>query len=352
MTIDTQDDELDLNINQTADPADIAEIMRETAPEPKSAEPAPAGHEEEEDDGDDDDQRGKVDAELAAASTDAEREAIKAERRNSRGNQRQRAREKIATLERQLANSLASQHQVQERLAQLETTNLGTQYAQLQQAKQQVASAEQQLKDALADATVKGDGARAADATQALIQVQRQKEIVDDAMGRMETQARTPKTQPLDQEMVRHANEFMKEHRWYTGPKGADQDSRVLTAIDNAVQAEGFDPRTPVYWQEVRRRAGQYLSHRFSQGENNVSQDGVQSRNVDKMAEQEQRKTPRSPVPAGGSNNSSGGGNSQTYRLSAERVKAMKEAGYWDDPTRRASMIKRYQQIDRDSART
>lgn len=47
-----------------------------------------------------------------------------------------------------------------------------------------------------------------------------------------------------------------------------------------------------------------------------------------------------SPASAGGRN---------TFTLSAEQVRAMKDAGFWDDPEKRARMIKRYAQEARQN---
>jgi hypothetical protein len=37
-----------------------------------------------------------------------------------------------------------------------------------------------------------------------------------------------------------------------------------------------------------------------------------------------------------------------TFVLDPEQVRAMKDAGYWDDPVKRAKMIKRYAQNPRN----
>jgi hypothetical protein len=42
-------------------------------------------------------------------------------------------------------------------------------------------------------------------------------------------------------------------------------------------------------------------------------------------------------------------GGRNTFTLSAEQVRAMKDAGFWDDPKKRASMIKRYAQEARQN---
>ena len=135
---------------------------------------------------------------------------------------------------------------------------------------------------------------------------------------------------------------------WYKGVNAADQDSRILSAIDNTMANEGWDPRSPTYWAELESRAKQYLGHRFK-GQETTQERAAGGNGGYNPTSQPQR--PKSPVAGGGSNNFDGGGGGGTkYRLSAERVKAMKEAGIWEDPKRREGMIKRYQELDKQTA--
>ena len=41
-------------------------------------------------------------------------------------------------------------------------------------------------------------------------------------------------------------------------------------------------------------------------------------------------------------------GSKKVY-VSSERVQALKDAGYWDDPVLRERMLKRYAAVDRDT---
>ena len=43
-----------------------------------------------------------------------------------------------------------------------------------------------------------------------------------------------------------------------------------------------------------------------------------------------------------GRENAASAGGRQSFQLEPEQVKAMKDAGFWDDPKKRLSMIKRY----------
>lgn len=46
---------------------------------------------------------------------------------------------------------------------------------------------------------------------------------------------------------------FMERHPWFD-PDGGDEDSRLASAIDDAIAAEGYNPATPMYWREFEKR--------------------------------------------------------------------------------------------------
>jgi hypothetical protein len=129
--------------------------------------------------------------------------------------------------------------------------------------------------------------------------------------------------------MVNHAQAWMERNPWYD-PAGRDQDSRIALTLDNQLAADGWNPTTPEYWEELEARTQKYLPHRFSGGTIN---------NNDKPRGR------RSPV--AGSGRDSAGSREGTYKLSAERVNALKDAGIWDDPKARSEAIKRFREYDR-----
>lgn len=129
------------------------------------------------------------------------------------------------------------------------------------------------------------------------------------------------------------AQSFMSANPWYN-PNSTDEDSRIVTELDEAVSKE-YIPTSDAYWNELQRRVQKNLPHRFKEGD---------TRQDDDEADTRQRKGP----PTGGSSR----GNSSTatqIKLSPERVAAMKEAGWWDDPKLRAKMAKKYSEYDRNS---
>lgn len=341
------EDGIDLNLSQSATDSDLKEFDPILTEAEKAAETKKEQSGGEEDDEDDETSSGvKTSQEELEAGTDAEKHEARERNKAGRLNQRQRQKQRIETLERQLANAISMHQEVSSRVQQLENTNQGTQFAQLQRAEEEAAGDEISLKNIIADASVKGDGIRVAEATQGLIRAQQRREMIGQAKEAMQAEARRPKTQPLDSDTVSHARAFMAENPWYKGPKSTDQDSRIMSSIDNTMTNEGWDPKSPTYWLELKTRAKKYLGHRFES--QNLSQTDSTRSESGYNPPTEQRQTTRSPVAGGGSNNSEGGGGSSPkYRLNSERVKAMKEAGYWDDPKKRASVIKRYQEADR-----
>jgi len=335
--------------NQSADPAEIAELLKPAgapAPDDKAAAPAaPAAAVE----GDDDDDTPHVtDPELDAAETEAERAQIIERRKDERRSRNQRRREKIEALERRM-NSLAETNtrQAQE-IAQLRQQGVGTQLAQLREAEGKAAQAIEHFKGIIADASTKGDGATVAEATQRMLEAQRYQEAIVAARGNFERTAAAPVAPHIDPLMVQNVRSFADKHKWYKGPRAQDPDSKVLTAIDSSLGSEGWDPTTDAYWQELETRAAKYLPHRFAAAPAAPEKPGYNGG----AAANGQATQRQVPVAGSGSGASPGGSQGAGYVVSAERIKAMKEAGVWQDPARRAAMIKRYQESDRAAKRT
>jgi hypothetical protein len=54
-------------------------------------------------------------------------------------------------------------------------------------------------------------------------------------------------------------------------------------------------------------------------------------------------------VVTGSGRESGNSGNSGSYKLSADRVSALKDAGIWDDPKQRAEAVKRFRDYDKQN---
>jgi hypothetical protein len=124
-------------------------------------------------------------------------------------------------------------------------------------------------------------------------------------------------------QLVRQANMWMERNSCYD-PKGVDEDSQIAKVIDNRLAEEGYDPASSDYWEELDSRLQKRLPHLYNQ-----------------RSSESNRSRPRSVVTGTGRETGrASGGN--TFVLEPEQVRAMKDAGLWDDPEKRARMIKRY----------
>lgn len=277
------------------------------------------------DDGDEDERTAKVDEELENAETDTDREEIRARRRNERKSRSQRNRERVEVLERNLQAITDQNRALQQQVAAIQDSNTGSQLAQVDQAIGQANQAAEHFKSLIADATVRQDGRAVAEATEYMIAARTRAQQLSEFKANATRAMNAPK--PLDTRMVTKSQEFLGKNTWYGGPTSADPDSKVLTALDNSLAAEGWDPTTADYWSELERRKEKYLPHRA--GKLPVARS-------------------RSPVAGSGSQAASGGA---TFALSAERVQAIKSAGMWEDTAARAKMIKSYRDYDKQNAR-
>ena len=289
------------------------------------------------DEHDDNEERStKVDTELEDAADDTERDAIKERRRQERQRRKNNRIEKVETLERTVESLAAQNRKMAEDLMRLTQSDSSAKLNQLDGAIQEADQVFNHYKAIMADATAKADGTTAAQAMDLMLKARDRHTQLIGVKQSMVQQSRQPA--PVNPMVRRAATEFAAKNKWYQGPGSADSDSQVMTMLDNAVSKEGFDPATDTYWQELESRAKKYLPHRF-----NTSTD----KGGDYNGTTERR--PRSPVAGAGQRESRSSESEGGFKLSTERVKAMKEAGIWDDPTRRQKMIAQYRKIDRES---
>lgn len=135
---------------------------------------------------------------------------------------------------------------------------------------------------------------------------------------------------PANPKLVRLANSWMERNSWYN-PDAGDEDTQIAKVIDNRLVAEGWDPASQDYWDELDNRLQKRLPHRYTRNTNEPS-----------------RRSPRSVV-TGSSRESSSPSGGNTFVLAPEQVRAMKDAGFWDDAQKRNKMIKRYAQEARNN---
>ena len=306
------------------------EFDLETGEEVKVSEQVEEHEEEEEQEsseqGSDEQESGEQSSDNDEGDTDDEREAIRERRRQERKHRKEAQREREDTLRRELASRDAIINEMRSKIDIIERRNTGSELAQIEAGKKQAAQAYQFFKDQIRIAGESGNHAAVADATEKMIQSQRK----FDEFSRVETafKQRQAAPQPLDPRLANHAQDWMSRNNWYD-PSGQDQDSEIAMRIDQRLAQEGWDPTTKEYWQELDSRVKKYLPHRFASSKVSTTK-------------------PKSVV-TGGSRESSSAAESKTYKLSSDRVQALKDAGMWDDPKKRAEAIKRFREYDKQN---
>lgn len=264
---------------------------------------------------------------------DPEREAIRARRRE----ERRAKREAVKARENVLRAELAARDQLIEnlhrRLSTVEQRSAGGDINQIDAELNRLANVYVSAKQNLAKGTEEQDGRLVVESTETMQQVRERAEqlvAAKNAMIHRAQQAQQAPVREVDPRLKTYAERWLSENKWYD-VSGKDEDSRIVKRIDDEIAAEGFNPNTPQYWDELTSRVKKSLPKRFERSDNSV----------------------RRKSPVSGSSRSASSTNSQTsYSLSPERVAAMKEIGVWDDPKKRAAMIAEYKRYDKENGGT
>jgi len=188
----------------------------------------------------------------------------------------------------------------------------------------------------LAEATGSGDGDSAVKAQELLYEARDQLAQLN-RLKKEASQAAQPVVPSINPNVQRHASTWIERNDWYK-PDLSDTDSKIAKQVDESLVKEGWNPGTSEYWDELDNRLQKYLPHHY----NGASE----KRETD-------RRTPRNTVGSSGREASAAyGGTNRTFTLTAEQVRAMKDAGMWDNPEKRAKMIKRYAAESRNNSRS
>ena len=191
----------------------------------------------------------------------------------------------------------------------------------------------------LAEAVNAGDGNAVVEAQEMFEQSRQEMNQLQYAKREAARQAQQPQQRQdvvvPDASIQRNATEWIKRNSWYN-PDATDRDSRIAKKMDEVLVEEGWDPKDPDYWDELDSRLQKSLPHRYNAA-TDVTPDVRKPRNV---------------VGSSGREASAafGGNNRSQFVLSPERVKAMKEAGAWENPQRKKAMVENFMKYDRENA--
>lgn len=284
-------------------------------------------------------------------STDEERAAIRERRRKEKQERKHRREEAIRRNNLEMEFLRKRNDDLERRLNGVEQNTARTQFAAVDDAIEKARNEFNMAEQVIAKAVAAGNGD---DVTKAM-------RYRDDAARRFqqlsaakanalkESQARqqAPK-QEYDDAVIRHAQKFVDDNSWYD-PRGNDEDSAIVLAIDNSLVKEGYDPRSEDYWDELRKRAARRLPERFS--DKQARQDKLRDtfgENDDDEDERPARKPRGGPALGTGRETPTPSNRREVY-ISAERKQAMIDAGVWEDPVLREKYVKRYMEYDKQN---
>ena len=287
--------------------------------------PSPTQNEAEDSDEADDRAR---EAEMASGGEiDADAEALREQKRLKR-QKRKEYHKQVATEKDHKLDFLSRQNQeLLERLAVLEKKSHGSDLARLNAAKEEQARRILFAKEKMDEAIQTGNGQLHTSAQEMWFEARRQHEALEAVMKKATAPQRERTIRAPDPQLQRYASTWMENNPWYDA-NGKDPDSKIALTIDQAMAEEGWNPKTPQYWEELDNRLQKYLPHRYTG-------------DTDEKPNRNSR--PRNVVTSSGRESSSSNviGKNQ-FALTRDQVQAMKDAGMWDDPDKRAKMIRRY----------
>ncbi len=321
MSTETQEKLDDIKVSEEKDGSVIVDLPDHLAP----------------DDSDDGDTRAETSQAAGGEAGDDEdhpddTEAIRAARRNRRRAKKEYIKQTNVEKD-MLLNSLRRERQeLVERLSVLQRKTHSADLARIDKALEDKELRLQYAKMKISEAASASDGHAMAEAQEMMYEARRQMEALSNfkkaAVEPRQSQGNVP-----DPRLQRLAANWMEKNDWYD-PNARDTDSKIAKQIDETLVSEGWDPTSPDYWNELDNRLHKYLPHKYN----------------DSTDVRSSTKRPRSVVTSSGRESVNGSTNRNTFVLKPEQVRAMKDAGFWDDPDKRSKMIKRYAQEARNNS--
>lgn len=289
------------------------------------------GEQEDKDDVDAHAEGGQVDDDQGDED-DEEREALRAARREERKLKKELTKQREASAKHKISALERRNEELARRLAQVENTAAGFQFAQIDRHIEDEATRVEYAKMKMTQAAQAGNVAEQVEYMEQFHEAKNRLAQAQMMRQRHLEEAKNPRNNvptPMAETVQRNASSWLNKNTWYD-PSGKDTDSRIAKIIDSDLAGEGWDPADPEYWDELDNRLKERLPHRYT-----GKQGGARNR--------------RTGTSSGRSDVSGSPVAKNTMTLSRERVQALKDAGMWDDPTKRAKAIRRYADFDRNA---
>jgi hypothetical protein len=271
---------------------------------------------------------------FSAADGDDDRQQIRDARRKERALKKQIHREK-ARESSHLINALQKKNsELAERLAKVEQKTSGAELARVDKAIEDAGVQVEYAKMKMTEAVQGQDGEGVTKAQELWYDSKRRLESLQNLKHQASKQMSQPQQniQVPDPVVQRYAADWMERNTWYD-PNGRNEESEIAQVIDKKLTAEGFDPTTEDYWDELDDRLKKYLPQQYNSSYNASSVKHQRPRSVMTSSGRETTATTKS----------------NEFRLSPARVSAMKEAGMWNDQELRKKAISKYAEWDRQN---
>lgn len=303
----------------------------------------------------DDDEADESDATLARGPAqdrdDVARTADQIDAATKKRNQRHRLKEKLDQKDG-LIDSLRQQLRDQAgRLDMVERRTGSNEIAMIDKAISDTGQLVDMLAHAHSQALLSNDPGQVTRAMNDLFDARNNLNTLQNAKQNAIRQSTAPKA--TNPRVATNVSAWMARNSWFR-PETNDEDSRIAKILDDKVAEDGFDPTTSAYWAELDRRIKKRLPHRALRSGKKDEVEDMDEDDEDPQPDTRERegttrRQGRSNVSGAGASGGAGGGR-QKVVLSSQRVKALKDAGKWDDPVERNKMVRQYMKYDRDNA--
>jgi len=304
-------------------------VIVEPGEEPEAREDDVPANELDDDDDADDDER------MGVSEDDSDDEIVDKNKkiRDQRTKRRQLQKQAKERSQRELQLLREQNADLMRRMHAIEGNTLSQNAAAIDSRMNEAFNEVRQAEIIIAKAVEAGNGEDVAVAMRLRDEAKLRAEQLQNAKQRVEQVAQQAQQPQSDPRVVDYARQWIDANPWYD-PNGRDEDSMVTKAVDNALAAEGWNPASADYWQELTRR----VSSRISSDD-----DGA-------PAARNQAAPRRKAPPTGTTREHAPVSTKNEVVVTAERKQAMIDAGVWDDPVARTRYLKAYQTYDRENA--
>ena len=288
---------------------------------------------------DDEESKGKPESEYRAdddsgnEEVDEERESLREARREERRLKKQIHREKTKESNHLISALKKRNDELAERLAIIEKKTSGAELARVDKAIEDAGVQVEYAKMKMQEAVSTSDGIALTRAQEMWFEAKRKMESLESVKNQATRQMSQPRQNiavpdPMVQKL---ASDWMERNSWYD-PHGRNEESEFAMIIDKKLTAEGYDPSSQDYWEELDDRLEKFIPQKSNRGYNDSNR----------------KERPRSVVTSSG-RESTGSSRGNEFRLSPDRVAAMKEAGMWDNPELKQKAIRKYAEWDKSN---